>query len=113
MGRPEEGQDGRNGNPRLNKKHEIFNNYLGQFCNHESTKLVRDQFDQQLLSDLHPEQLPMLDGRQLGVPNKKQGGETSQGDEDCEDQDNEHVPQSTNNEKQRIQQLVVNGNNSG
>lgn len=64
---------------------------------------MRDQFDHQLLSDLHPEQLPMLDGKQLGAPNKKLVAETSQDDEDYEDQENEQVPQSPSNEKQRIQ----------
>ena len=48
-------QKERNRNPRLNRKHEIFNNYLGQFCNQESIALTRDQHDRQVQSDLNPE----------------------------------------------------------
>jgi len=74
-------------NTRLNRKHEIFNKYLGQFCNHESQGLSLDQTDAHVLADLNPPtEEPMLE-------NHPEDAEASNEEESVGDE-NEPLPQN-------------------
>lgn len=86
---------GHNRNPRLNRKHEIFNNYLGQFCNSEAQVLVRDQQDRQVLLDLNPEsnegQDQIWEEKQGGARKQPEDAEASNEEESIGDE-NEPLP---------------------
>lgn len=80
-------QKEKNRNPRLNRKHEIFNNYLGQFCNQEALVLMRDQYDRQVIADLNPDNDQILEDQQR----KPEDAEASNEEESIGDE-NEPLP---------------------